>query len=177
MEPRKNESISASTSEESLNLDLNGTKTSAQKTSSRRPRACPFLALLGLFLHLISSGCGIALSALVVQYGLDMTSSGTIALVARILLFAASCTGPFYVFMHLVASRENYVRSRQGGSQQIFGYVSVAVAVLVMRLGLPIWIATVTLSALAAVPTRFNLAAGFKGNLLWIQLGISSLAL
>lgn len=177
MESRNNEPISASTSAESLNLDFNGTKTSAPETRSRRPRACPLLSLLALFLHLISTGFGIALSALVVQYGLDMTSAGTLALVARILLFAASCMGPFYVFMHLVAARENHVKSRQGGGSQIFAHVSIAVAVLVMRLGLPIWIATVTLSALAAVPTRFDPAKGFKFNMLWIQLGVASLAL
>lgn len=177
MEPRTNERIPVTSSEESLNNYLDGSKTDARKTGSRRLRACPVMALLALFVHMISSGCGIALSALIVRYGLDMTSAGILNLVARILLFAASCMGPFYVFMHLVAAREHYVRSLQNGTPQIFGYVSVAVAVLVMRLGLPIWIAAVVLSALVAAQKGFDTTLGFSGNVVWVQLGVAALAL
>lgn len=177
MDPRTNERIPVSSSEESLDLILDGTKTDARKTGGRRVRACPVVALLALFVHMISSGCGIALSALIVRYGLDMVSTDILNLVARILVFAASCMGPFYVFMHLVAAREHFVRSQRNGTGQIFGNVSVAVAVLVMRLGLPVWIAAVVLSALLAAQKGFDVAKGFEGNVVWVQLIIASLAL
>lgn len=177
MDPRTNDRIPVTSSEESLDLSLDGTKTDARKTEGRRVRACPFVALLALFLHMLSSGCGITLSVLIVRYGLEVGPAGILNLVARIMLFAASCIGPFYVFMHLIAAREPYVRSRQSGTPQIFGYVSVAVAVLVMRIELPVWITTVVVSAVLAVQKGFDPALGFNGNLVWVQLIIASVAL
>lgn len=177
MEPRTTAQLPVTSSVESLDVSLHGNKRDARKKGGRRLRACPVVALLSLFVHMISSGCGIALSAVIVRFGLDMVSTGILNLVARILVFAASCMGPFYVFIHLVAAKEFYVKSLQNGKPQIFSNVSVAVAVLVMRLGLPVWIAAVVLSALVAVQKGFDEKLGFKGNVAWVQLGVASLAL
>lgn len=146
------------------------------QTSKRtRWRACPITALLSLILVLIIAGSGVAISVLIVHFNLQVFSAGTFDLVARVLLFVASCMSIFYVFMHGFAAREHYVRSH--GSPQIFGFFTVAVAVLIMRLGVPVWTGSVVMTAYVAAMKGFDIAQGVKGNIVWIQLIISSLGM
>lgn len=140
-----------------------------------RRRACPILAVLGLLVHMVFSCLGVAMSVLIILYDLQVTSAGVLGLVARILLFAASCISVFYVIMHAFAAREDYVRSR--GGPQLYSFFTVAVTVMVMRLGVPVWIGAVALNALVAVQQGFDLSKGFRGNAVWVQLIISSAAL
>lgn len=177
MDPRTNEPIPVASREDSFILFLNDDTNKARAKSRARPRACPLTALLALTLHMISSGGGIALSVLVYLLKLQVTAAGNLDLVARILLFGASCMGPFYVIMHLFAAREHYVRSQQTGSPQIYGYFTAAVAVLVMRLGLPVWLGAVVISALVAAMKGLDLARGIRDNLVWVQLGIAALGM
>lgn len=144
-----------------------------QSSKRARRHACPIAALFSLILLLIISGSGVAISVLIVHFNLQVFSAGTFDLVARVLLFVASCMSIFYVFMHIFAAREHYVRSH--GSPQIFGFFTVAVAVLIMRLGVPVWTGSVVLTAYVAVMKGFDIAQGVNGNIVWIQLGISSL--
>lgn len=140
-----------------------------------RRHACPIIALLGLLTHLVISGLGVAISVLVVHFHLEVIFAGTLDLVARILLFVASCMSIFYVLMHAFAAREHYVKGH--GSPQIFGYFSVAVAVLIARLSVPVWTGSVVFMALVAAQRGFNAMEGLKGNVVWVQLGIASLGL
>lgn len=177
MAPRTNERPSTANSEDSLALYLNGGSPPKNDSGQRkrRRRACPVLSLLGLLLHFLSAGCGVALSVIVVRFGLRVTSAGVQDLVGRILFFVASCMGLFYVLMHACAARETYVRSHVGA--QFFGFFSVAVAIIIMRLEAPVWIAAVVMSALVAAGKGFILEEGVQGNVIWIQLGIASLGL
>lgn len=146
-----------------------------QPSKRARRRACPITALLSLLLLLIISGSGVAISVLIVHFNLQVFSAGTSDLVARVLLFVASCMSIFYFLMHVFAAREHYVRSH--GSPQIFGFFTVAVAVLIMRLGVPVWTGSVVLTAYVAVMQGFDIAQGVKGNIVWIQLVISLLGM
>ncbi|KAJ4388551.1 hypothetical protein N0V93_006009 [Gnomoniopsis smithogilvyi] len=146
-----------------------------EREKRSRRRACPIIALLGLLIHLIISGSGVAVSVLVVHFNLQVSSAGTFDLVARVLLFVASCMGIFYVLMHAFAAREHYIRTH--GSPQIFGYFTVAVAVLIMRLGVPVWMGSVVLTSIVASIQGFHVVTGLEGNVVWIQLAITSLGL
>ncbi|KAJ4406787.1 hypothetical protein N0V82_010053 [Gnomoniopsis sp. IMI 355080] len=176
MATQNNEPLTAISSRASLVDDPEGDALSKQKQDKRsRRRACPIIALLGLLVHLTISVSGAAVSVLVVHFNLQAFSAGIFDLVARVLLFVASCMSIFYVLMHAFAARENYIRSH--GSPQIFGYFTVAVAVLVMRLGVPVWLGSVALTAVVAAMKGFSIVEGLKGNIVWIQLAISSLGL
>lgn len=179
MDPRTIELDPVASRESSLSLYLdndNGAKSKTKKVRTRQ-RACPILALLGLLVHMIACCCGATLSVLIVRFGLQVTSAGRRDLVARILLFVASCMGVFYVLMHLFAAREKYVRSHQNGTPQIYGYFTVAVAILVMRLVIPVWMGAVVLTALVAAHNGLDLSNGIQGNVVWVQLLIASVAL
>ncbi|KAJ0114974.1 hypothetical protein J7T55_001381 [Diaporthe amygdali] len=173
MDPRNNERISTASNEDSI-LQYANDKKSGTK---RRRRACPILILLALVIHLLSSGCGITISVLVVRFGLETSIAGRQDLVSRILLFVSSCIGNVYILMHVFASREKYVRSLQNGSPQIHGYFFAAMSVLIARLSVPVWIATVVMNAIVAAMVGFNLGRGLKANVVWIQLLIASVAL
>lgn len=177
MATQNNEPLTTASSRASLVDYPDGGLLSKYDQVSRRSRrrACPVIALLGLLLHFAISGLGVAISVLVVQFNLQVVSAGSLDLVARILLFVASCMSIFYVLMHAFAAREHYVRSH--GSPQIFGYFTVAVAVLIMRIGVPVWIGSMVLTALVAANKGFNVEEGLRGNVVWIQLGIASLGL
>lgn len=149
-------------------------KAKKQDNPSRR-RARPNIALIGLLIHLIISAAGVAISVLIVHFKLQVSLAGTFDLVARVLLFVASCMGIFYVLMHAFAAREQYIRSH--GSPQIFGYFTVAVAVLIMRLAVPVWTGSVVLTSFVGALQGFNIDEGLKGNVVWIQLVIASLGL
>lgn len=179
MDPRTNNRRSSTASDaDSLVLYLNGgppPKKDGRQNKRRRRRACPVLAFFGLVIHFLSAGCGVALSVIIVRFGLQVTSAGTQDLVARILVFVASCMGIFYVLMHACAAREKYVRSHVGA--QFFGFFTVAVAIIIMRLAAPVWIAAVVMTALVAAQKGFALNEGVQGNVIWIQLGIAGLGL
>lgn len=145
------------------------------RAGKRRRRAYPVLAFLGLLVHFLSAGCGVALSVIIVRFGLQVTTAGRQDFVARILVFVASCMGIFYVLMHACAAREKFIRSH--GGAQFFGIFTVAVAIIIMRLAAPVWVAAVVMSALVAVSRGFELQDGVQGNVIWIQLGIAALGL
>lgn len=160
-----------------VNNDNGTTSTTKRARTRTRRRACPIVAILGLLVHMTACCGGVALSVLIVRFGLQVTSAGRRDLVARILLFVASCMGLVYVVMHIFASREKYVRSHQNGTPQIYGYFSVAVAILMMRLVIPVWIGAVVLTALVAAHTGFHISDGIQGNVVWVQLLLASVAL
>lgn len=178
MAPRTNRRLSTASSADSLVLYLNGgqpPQRSRDRASKRRTRACPVLAFLGLLLHFLSAGCGVALSVLIVRFRLQVTTAGRLDLVARILFFVASCMGVFYVPMHACAAREKFIRTH--GGAQFFRFFTVAVAFIVVRLAAPVWIAAVAITALVAANKGFLLQEGVQGNIIWIQLGIAALGL
>lgn len=177
MDQRTNRRSSTASSADSLVLYLNGglPPPKGDRNGKRRRRACPVLAFLGLLLHFLTTGCGVALSVIIVRFGLQVTIAGTLDLVGRILVFVASCMGIFYVLMHACAAREKYVRNH--GSAQFFGFFTVAVAIIIMRLAFPVWIAAVVISALVAARKGFAVENGVQGNVIWIQLGIAGLGL
>ncbi|KAL1871114.1 hypothetical protein Daus18300_004859 [Diaporthe australafricana] len=170
MDPRRNERISIASNGDSIRQYVNEKKSS----SKRRRRACPILILLALVVHFLASGCGITISVLVVRYGLETSIAGRQDLVSRILLFVSSCIGNVYILMHIFAAREKYVRSLQNGSPQVHGYFFAAMSVLIARLSLPVWIATVVMNAIVAAMIGLNLGNGLKANVVWIQLLIAS---
>lgn len=177
MDRRTNERTSVASSEDSLVLYLNGGPPPKRgwKKAKQRRRACPVLAFLGLIVHFLAASCGVVISVLVVKFNLEVTSAGIHDIIARILVFVASCMGIFYVLMHAFAARENYVRSH--GSPQLYGYFTVGITVLVMRLKAPVWIASIVMTSLVAVKNGFDVKKGIKGNAIWVQLGIASLGL
>lgn len=173
MDPRSDERISTASNGDSI-LQYVSEKKSVTK---RRRRACPILILLALVVHFLASGCGITISVLVVRFGLETSIAGRQDLVSRILLFVSSCIGNVYILMHIFASREKYVRSLHNGSPQVHGYFFAAMSVLIARLSLPVWIATVVMNALVAAMIGLDLGSGLKANVVWIQLLIASVAL
>lgn len=178
MDPRTDERrLSTASSADSLVFYLNGgpPPKKVERGRKRRRRACPVLAFLGLLIHFLSAGCGVALSVIIVRFGLQVTSAGTQDIVGRILVFVASCMGLFYILMHAFAAREQYVRSHVGA--HLFNFFSVAVAMIIMRIALPVWIAAVVMSALVAANQGFAVEEGVQGNVIWIQLGIAALGL
>lgn len=177
MATKNDEPINTASSRASLvdNIDGGSQPKYDQPSKRARRRACPITTLLSLMLLFIISGSGVAISVLIVHFNLQVFSAGTFDLVARVLLFVASCMSIFYVVMHIFAAREHYVRSH--GSPQIFGFFTVAVAVLIMRLGVPVWTGSVVLTAYVAVMKGFDIALGVKGNIVWIQLIIASLGM
>jgi len=186
MDPQTDEHIpiAATYSRKSLIDYLNGgqlpTKrlTDGSQSQSRarsRRRACPVLGLIGLLTYFLICGSGVAISVVVVQFNLQAIGAGAADTVARILLFVASCMGLFYVLMHAFAARDPYVRSQS--PSHIYGYFSVSVAVLIQRLGVPVWLSAVAVTVLAAANNGLNLAEGVKDNVVWIQLGIAVLGL
>lgn len=149
----------------------------------RRPRkrrrtrrdACPILSFLVVFAHLVLCCAAIALSVIVVCFSLQEPQETVFDLVARILFFVGSCVGIVYVFMHVCAARETFVRSR--GTSHLYGRFTVTMAIMIMRLSLPIWASAVAMSAVVAVQKGLNVSLGIKGNVVWIQLAVAVLAL
>lgn len=143
----------------------------------RRTRhdSCPILLLLAILSHLVFCGAAIAVSVLVVCYSLQETDETVLGLVARILFFVASCVGVVYVFMHVCAARETFVRSQ--GTSHLYGRFTVTVAILIMRLGLPLWASAVGTTAVVAKQKGLDLRLGIKGNFIWIQLAAAVLGL
>lgn len=176
MAPQINEHIHATTTKDSLIDYLNGGKSPTIRAIKRsRRRACPVISLLGLLAHLVISGLGVAISVLAIYYHLQVASAGSVDLVARITLLAASCMGLLYALMHVCAAREHYIRSH--ATPQTYGYFTVAVAVLIMRLGLPVWAVSAVLTAVVARENGFHAAEGITSNALWVQLVIACLGL
>lgn len=150
-----------------------GSKKARRKRSRRR--ACPVLALVGVVLYFLSSGSGVAISVLVVKFGLASTIAGHQDIVARIILFTASCLGMLYVLLHIISARQHYVRNY--ASPQVNGHFIVSIAVLIARLSLLVWVATVVMNALVAAKVGLDTSRGIKGNVAWLELGIAVVAL
>lgn len=168
--------LTTTTTRDSLISSRNGGQPPKKRASKRpRPRSRPVAGLLGLLAHLLIAGSGVALSVLIVHFNLQVIATGPSDLIARILLFTASCMGVLYALLHVCAARAPYVRKR--AAPQVFGYFSVSVAVLLTRLGGPVWAAAVVLTALVAAQKGFDVAEGITGNVVWVQVGITSLGL
>lgn len=182
MDHHRNAPRSTTSSRDSLIDYLNGgqppTRTlSAAGARRSRWRACPVVSLIVLLTHLIVSGAGVALSVLVIHFGLQVHAAvGASDVVARILLFSASCMGFSYVCMHALAAREKYVRGRHT-SPHIFRFFAVGVAVLLMRFGVLVWAGAAASTALVVARKGVDLAEGIRGNVVWVQLGIAALGL
>lgn len=177
--------LAATTSRDSLIDYLNGgqppTKRMTDRSQNRksrpqrRRRACPIPSLLVLITYLLICASGTTVTVLVSKFDLQVRAAGTLDTVARILLFVSCNGGYLYVLTHLFAARDHYIRSQ--ATPEIFGFLAVSVAVLIQRLGVPVWTGAVVTTALVAEVKGFNLAEGITGNVVWIQLGIASLGL
>ncbi|KAF3771397.1 hypothetical protein M406DRAFT_67701 [Cryphonectria parasitica EP155] len=173
MDPRTSEQKSFARRTDSLTRYTD--KENATTSKLIRRRAFPTVALLGLLALMTSSSLGITISVLVTRFGLKTGPAGPESLAARILLFGASCMSVSYVILHVYASREEYVRSK--GNPQINGYLAAAVAIVLLRLIVPVWVGAVALNVIVTAETGFDPVGGLKGNVVWIQLGICSAAL
>jgi hypothetical protein len=141
-------------------------------TPAPQRRNHPVLALLSVTLLFLASSFGVAVSVVVQQLGLQTDGDGA----ARLVLFIASCAGVLYVLLHLIAARRG--TPRYYGSPQIYGEYLYSLALLLLRLGIPVWIAAVVLTALRAAKQGFvDLENRFDGNVVWWNLLASILAL
>ncbi|KAK7455706.1 hypothetical protein Landi51_02909 [Colletotrichum acutatum] len=140
-------------------------KTTPQKAN----RLYPVLSLLSVILLFISAGAGIALSAVVLFQNLESTE--VLDPLSRAVFFVASCMSLVYVFTHLVAGRTAYIKNY--GSPTIYGKYIAGFAFLLARLGLPVWVAAITLSIFVAVNIGLDLSKGIQENLPWLNVIIS----
>lgn len=138
-----------------------------------KSRRYPFLSLLSVLLVLLSSGSGIALFIVIAV--LKLESPGDFA--SRVLLLVASCMSIAYVALHLAASRKTYVKNHGSRSPQIYGHYVVALALLLARLSLPVWIAAIVTTAVIAAKTGLDGSRGVQGNMPWLNLLASVSAL
>ncbi|KAK1622062.1 hypothetical protein BDP81DRAFT_455625 [Colletotrichum phormii] len=141
-------------------------KTAAPQKANR---LYPVLSLLSVILLFISAGAGIALSAVVLFQNLESTE--VLDPLSRAVFFVASCVSLVYVFTHLVAGRTAYMKNY--GSPTIYGKYVAGFAFLLARLGLPVWVAAITLSIFVAVNIGLDLSKGVQENLPWLNVIIS----
>lgn len=161
--------ISYEVSRDSIIADV----TESSQSRQPKPRRFPFLSLLSLLLVLLSSGSGIALFVVIAL--LKLKSPGDFA--SRILVLVASCMSIIYVVLHLIASRKTYIKNHGSRSPQIYGHYVVALALLLARLSLPVWIAAVVTTAVIAAKTGLDASRGIQGNVPWLNLLASVSAL
>ncbi|KXH62879.1 hypothetical protein CSAL01_11878 [Colletotrichum salicis] len=138
-------------------------------TPQKANRLYPVLSLLSVILLFISAGAGIALSAVVLFENLESTE--VLDPLSRAVFFVASCMSLVYVFTHLVAGRTAYIKNY--GSPTIYGKYIAGFAFLLARLGLPVWVAAITLSIFVAVNIGLDLSKGVQENLPWLDVIIS----
>ena len=169
MAPKSNEPISFDSDRESIIPDA----ATEFRGNGRKARRFPFLSFLSVLLVFLSSGSGIALFAVI--SALNLESPGDFA--SRILLLVASCMSIVYVCLHLLASRKTYVKNHGSRSPQIYGHYVVALALLLARLTLPVWIAAVVTTAVVAANTGMDTSRGISGNVPWLNLLASVSAL
>ncbi|KAK3937762.1 hypothetical protein QBC46DRAFT_356413 [Diplogelasinospora grovesii] len=159
--------------------DRIGSPTSAASADGRAKERRKFrvyasISLLFVIILFLSSGTGIALSVIVIVFK-PPSPGGNLSLPSRTLLFAASCMSLLYVLFHVLAARKPYHKGH--GPPQSYGQYVVALALLLARLGIPIWIASVVLAAIIAAGLGLNVARGLVGNIPWLNLLVSVSAL
>ncbi|KAG7047199.1 hypothetical protein JMJ77_0015410 [Colletotrichum scovillei] len=142
---------------------------SPKTTPQKANRLYPVLSLLSVILLFISAGAGIALSAVVLFQ--DLESTEVLDPLSRAVFFVASCMSLVYVFTHLVAGRTAYIKNY--GSPTKYGKYVAGFAFLLARLGLPVWVAAITLSIFVAVNIGLDLSKGVQENLPWLNVIIS----
>ncbi|OHE92976.1 hypothetical protein CORC01_11699 [Colletotrichum orchidophilum] len=142
---------------------------SPKAAPQKATRLYPVLSLLSVILLFFSAGAGIALSAVVLFQNLESTE--VLDPLSRAVFFVASCMSLVYVFTHLVAARTTYIENY--GSPTIYGKYVAGFAFLLARLGLPVWVAAITLSIFVAVNIGLDLSKGVQDNLPWLNVIIS----
>ncbi|KAJ9131807.1 hypothetical protein NKR23_g11565 [Pleurostoma richardsiae] len=145
---------------------------SKQVAGRRRNRRFPTLALLSLIILFLSAGSGVALSVLIVRFKLETTNDFP----SRVLLFVASCMSLLYVLLHFFAARRTYTR-REHGAPWIYGEQVCGLALLLARLTIPVWIASVVTTAIVSRKVGLDTSRRLQENVPWLTLLVSVLAL
>ncbi|WDK18385.1 hypothetical protein CGRA01v4_09670 [Colletotrichum graminicola] len=144
-------------------------KSSPQTAPRKAAGLYPALSLLSITLLFLSSTTGITLSAMVLFHNLE--SAEVLDPLSRAVFFVASCVSLVYVFTHLIAARIVYIKSV--GSPTVYGKYVAGFAFLLARLGLPVWVAAITLAIFVAVNVGLDLSKGVKDNVPWLNVIIS----
>ncbi|KAF4895766.1 hypothetical protein CGCF415_v011769 [Colletotrichum fructicola] len=76
-----------------------------------------------------------------------------------------------YVLTHIIAARTAYIKNN--GSPKAYGKYVAGLAFLLARLGLPVWVAAVTLAIIVAVNIGLDVSKGIQENLPWLNVIIS----
>ncbi|KAF5512983.1 hypothetical protein CGCA056_v011554 [Colletotrichum aenigma] len=76
-----------------------------------------------------------------------------------------------YVLTHIIAARTAYIKNN-GSPKRHEKYVA-GLAFLLARLGLPVWVAAVTLAIIVAVNIGLDVSKGIQENLPWLNVIIS----
>ncbi|KDN70196.1 hypothetical protein CSUB01_07859 [Colletotrichum sublineola] len=144
-------------------------KSSPHTAPRKAARVYPALSLLSITLLFLSSAAGIVLSAIILFRNLESTE--VLDPLSRAVFFIASCVSLVYVFTHIIAARIAYIKSL--GSHTAYEKYVAGFAFLLARLGLPVWIAAITLAIFVAVNVGLDLAKGVKQNIPWLNVIIS----
>ncbi|KAK1987635.1 hypothetical protein LZ30DRAFT_701515 [Colletotrichum cereale] len=144
-------------------------KSSPQTVPRKAARLYPALSLLSVILVFLSAAAGVTLSAIALFHNLE--SSEVLDPLSRAVFFVASCVSLVYVLTHLVAARITYIKNL--GSPTAYGKYVTGFAFLLARLGLPVWVAAITLAIFVAVNVGLDLSKGVKQNLPWLNVIIS----
>ncbi|KAK2007084.1 hypothetical protein LZ32DRAFT_651385 [Colletotrichum eremochloae] len=144
-------------------------KSSPHTAPRKAARVYPALSLLSITLLFLSSAAGIVLSAIILFRNLESTE--VLDPLSRAVFFIASCVSLVYVFTHVIAARIAYIKSL--GSHTAYEKYVAGFAFLLARLGLPVWIAAITLAIFVAVNVGLDLAKGVKQNIPWLNVIIS----
>ncbi|OBR08183.1 hypothetical protein CH63R_06948 [Colletotrichum higginsianum IMI 349063] len=144
-------------------------KSPLQPAPPKAARIYPTLSLLSVILLFLSAGAGIALSAIVLFRNLESTE--VLDPLSRAVFFVASCTSLVYVVTHIVAARTAYIKNY--GSPTVYGKYLAGFAFLLARLGLPVWVAAITLAIFVAVNVGLDLSKGVQQNIPWFNVIIS----
>ncbi|CAI0641409.1 unnamed protein product [Colletotrichum noveboracense] len=132
-------------------------------------RIYPVLSLISVILLFLSAGAGIALSAVVLFRNFE--SIEVLDPLSRAVFFVASCMSLAYVLTHIIAARTAYIKNN--GSPKAYGKYVAGLAFLLARLGLPVWVAAVTLAIIVAVNIGLDVSKGIQENLPWLNVIIS----
>ncbi|KAF9875229.1 hypothetical protein CkaCkLH20_07495 [Colletotrichum karsti] len=90
---------------------------------------------------------------------------------SRAVFFVASCVSLAYVLTHVIASKTAYIKNQ--GSPRAYGKYVSGLAFLLARLGLPVWVAAVTLTIFVAVNIGLDVSKGVQQNIPWLNVIIS----
>ncbi|KAL0937085.1 uncharacterized protein CTRU02_206816 [Colletotrichum truncatum] len=159
-----------------MNRNYEGATTPVAPLDSLRktppPKAAqiyPILSLLSIILLFLSAGAGISLSAIVLFLNLESTEY--LDPLSRAVFFVASCVSLIYVLTHIIAARTAYTKGY--GSTKFYGKYVAGFAFLLARLGLPVWVAAITLAIFVAVNVGLDLSKGIRENMPWLNVIIS----